>query len=179
MANYFYYDQANLQQGPIDEKQVKDLVAQGIITSKTQMATDTGRTGTASQITNLFNTSMNQMATDTGHTGTASQITSKPNGNTPGIFDIHFTRFISNTWISIIWVILIIAHFIGGLMFVSIAGARDDGALLLIIALVAVLFSLLLCRMCLELNVIFFRIESNTRESKECLREIKELLAKK
>jgi len=101
----------------------------------------------------------------------ASLNISKSNGNVPGIFDIGFTRFISNTWISIIWVILIIVHFIGGVMFMSVAWSREDGSLFLT-TLVTVPISLLLCRMILEVIVIFFRIESN-------MREIKELLAKK
>ena len=94
------------------------------------------------------------------------------------MFDIGFTRFISNAWISIIWVILIIAHFFGAIGAMIYSG-NVDSPVLFLIALFAVPISLLFSRMALELAAIFFRIETNTRESKECLREIKELLARK
>jgi len=94
------------------------------------------------------------------------------------IFDIGFTRFISNTWISIIWVIVIVVHCLGAIG-ATVYSFNVESPVPFLIALFAVPISLLFCRMVLELGVVFFRIESNTRESKEHLREIKELLAQK
>jgi len=41
------------------------------------------------------------------------------------------------------------------------------------------LLTLLLFRMSLEMTIVLFRIESNTRETKDLLREIKEQLGQK
>jgi len=99
----------------------------------------------------------------------------------PGFFDIGFTRFISNTWISIIWCIVIVVHFLGALGTVFYAFNMDGttGVISLLVVPLLTAISLLFFRMCLELEVIFFRIESNTRETKEYLREIKEQLERK
>ena len=96
----------------------------------------------------------------------------------PGFFDIRFTRFISNTWISSIWVIVIVVHFlvaIGAAVYSSKVESLD----MFLIVLFVISISLPFSRMALEFAVIFLRIETNTRESKEYLREIKELLAQK
>jgi len=169
MAKYFYYDADGKKQGPIDGDRIKELIAQETITPTTQMATDAGRTGTASQIIGLRH---NTTASNPRNQDLLSDMKS------PGIFDIGFTRFISNTWISIIWVILIIVHFlvaIGATLYSLNVGHPVP----FLIASFAVPISLLFSRMALELEVIFFRIETNTRESKKYLREIKELLAQK
>ena len=54
MPNFFYFDQANQKQGPVNEQQIKALVVQGIITPQTQLETDTGKKGLAGQIKGLF-----------------------------------------------------------------------------------------------------------------------------
>ena len=91
------------------------------------------------------------------------------------MFDIRFTRFITDIWISIIWVAIIINHFIGAIIAMYYI---DDMLCILAVPLITFM-SLIFCRMVLELVAIFFRIETNTRESKEHLREIKELLSQK
>ena len=159
MTKYFYYDWAGTKQGPVSEEQFKELLAKRVISRYTMLETEDGSVQfEALRLPNLFPERQAQPPC--------------------GIFDIGFTRFISNTWISIIWGILITAHIIGAVVCLFAALNNGDPRLFLV-ALVVVPVSLLLCRMSLELNVIFFRIESNTRESKECLREIKELLAQK
>jgi len=163
MANYFYFDANGDTQGPVSEEQLQELVAQGTITAQTPMSTDTGRRGTASQLAGLVFPQ---------HYPSASE---------SGILDIGFTRFISNTWISIIWVILIIAHFLVavGAIFMAFNTDQTLGTISLLAVPLTALILLLSSRMALELAVIFFRIETNTRETKEYLCEIKELLGKK
>jgi uncharacterized membrane protein YhaH (DUF805 family) len=54
MSNFFYFDQANQKQGPVNEQQLKELAAQGVIGPNTPLETDTGHKGTAGQIPGLF-----------------------------------------------------------------------------------------------------------------------------
>jgi len=75
------------------------------------------------------------------------------------IFDIGFTRFITNVWISIIWIIVIIGH-CSVVPFVYFSLSDN-----LLVALLLTLLSLLGSRMLLELIIVIFRIETNTRES--------------
>jgi hypothetical protein len=58
MANYFYFDQTNQKHGPIDEQQLRELAAAGIVRPNTPMETVDGHKGTAKQIPGLqFTTS--------------------------------------------------------------------------------------------------------------------------
>ena len=104
-----------------------------------------------------------------------------PLEKSPGFFDIHFTRFISNTWVTIIWVAFIIAHFLGALIAVFSAFNIDEvtGVISLVLVPLITAISLLFTRMALEFDKVVFRIETNTRETKDLLREIKEELGKK
>jgi len=103
-----------------------------------------------------------------------------PGEKSPGIFDIRFTRFITNVWISVIWVIIIVAHFFtylcvifGMLISVGMAaqqGGEDTFAGAMMVSLVmflpvtvGLILSLLFWRMALELIIVIFRIETNTR----------------
>ena len=54
MTNYYYIDANGLKRGPATEQQLQGLVAHGIITPHTQVETDTGQRGAASQFPNLF-----------------------------------------------------------------------------------------------------------------------------
>jgi len=54
MPNFFYFDQFNQKQGPVDDQQLKELAAQGVIGPQTPLETDTGHKGTAGQIPGLF-----------------------------------------------------------------------------------------------------------------------------
>ena len=106
------------------------------------------------------------------------------NAKSPGIFDIRFTRFITNVWISIIWVVVIVAHFLGyGIAILvtitmvmnvaSMVGVNSvfAGAIMLpsVVLLETVLFvlALIFSRMALEVIIVLFRIETNTRVLKE------------
>jgi len=54
MPNWFYTDANGMRQGLFDDQQLRELVAQGIITPDTPMETDTGHKGVAGQIPGLF-----------------------------------------------------------------------------------------------------------------------------
>jgi len=54
MPDYFYFDQANQKCGPIDEQQLRELAATGIIKSATPMETAEGHKGIAKQIPGLL-----------------------------------------------------------------------------------------------------------------------------
>ena len=56
MPNFFYFDQANQKQGPVNDQQLKELAARGIIGPNTPLETDTGYQGVAGQIRGLFTT---------------------------------------------------------------------------------------------------------------------------
>ena len=165
MANYFYRDANGQRRGPYDEQQLQELEQRGIITATTPLETDRKYLGLADQVPGLKFSFPSQQ--------TLQQAS-------PDFFDIGFTRFISNTWISIIWCIVIFVHFVGALGAMYYAFNTDGtlGAISLLVVPLITAISLLFCRMGLELEVIFFRIESNTRETKEYLREIKEQLEK-
>ena len=161
MTKYFYIDADGEKQGPVSKQQIIELAEQGIILPTTPIGTKDR------------------------YISEVSQLREKP-----GFFDIGFTRFISNIWISIIWAIVIVVHFFGFILLLigtgMIMASGDSKAPVAALSLSIVILgtaglslSLLFCRMALELDVILFRIETNTRESKEYLREIKELLAQK
>ena len=162
---FYYFDANGETQGPISKEQAEKLIAQGIIEPDWPLETADGQIVEAGQIGSF------ESADPHSHL-----CVPKPRAESPGIFDIHFTRFISNTWNSIFWVITIIAHFLAALG-ATYYSFKEGSPAVFLIALFAVPFSLLLHRLMFELGIVVFRIESNTRESKECLREIKELLA--
>jgi len=107
-----------------------------------------------------------------------------------GFFDIRFTRFITTTWITIIWVFLIIAHtlvllFAEGALLYALAhsGSSEDHGyhgyhsyqgpsplwllFLMLLWPVIVAGSLVAFRMMLEIIIILFRTEGNTRVTKD------------
>ncbi|MBQ1455261.1 MAG: DUF4339 domain-containing protein [Thermoguttaceae bacterium] len=53
-AMWYFYDQLNRRQGPINDAQLKALADHGVINPGTLIETDTGKRGTASQISRLF-----------------------------------------------------------------------------------------------------------------------------
>jgi hypothetical protein len=154
MANYYYRDADNKEQGPYDKQQLQELAKQGIIKPSTMLATKQRYLGNAE----LFPGLVFQDGT-VSKSGTELEQTSVE--HSPGIFDIGFTRFVSNTIISIIWVICILAAVIaciGGVL-VMMNGNAIMGIAMILLAPIALLF----IRMTLELEVVIFRIESNTR----------------
>jgi hypothetical protein len=54
MPNWFYIDATGQKQGPVNDAQLKELVAQEIIRPDTPLKTETGQMGKASQIRGLF-----------------------------------------------------------------------------------------------------------------------------
>ena len=54
MPNFFYLDQNNQKQGPLNAQQIKTLAAQGVINPNTPLETDGGHKGLAGQIPGLF-----------------------------------------------------------------------------------------------------------------------------
>ena len=100
-----------------------------------------------------------------------SPFTASPEQSSGGLLDIGFTRFITNTWISIIWVIVIVVHFLTPcVVFVAAANMAGGGAAVMTAFMLSIpltLLSLLFCRMGLEVLIVLFRIESNTRATKE------------
>ena len=104
-----------------------------------------------------------------------------PDNDFTRLIDVNFTRFITVSWISLIWVLLIIVHILalfGGLYFiVQWSGAAKAAGMyggpppppfwLYLVYPLSVAFSLLLTRMSLELMIVLFRNEANTRVTKE------------
>ena len=62
VPNFFYTDVNGQKQGAISPSQLKELVAQGIITPDTLLETDTGHKGKAGQIKGLFDVTLTQPA---------------------------------------------------------------------------------------------------------------------
>ena len=112
------------------------------------------------------------------------------------MFDIHFTKFITISWITIIWVLLIVGHFFvlgGGMVALSYSAVQANReyaeakesrggyspwgrseptyqgppAWLFLVFPLGVAASLLVCRIMLECTIVFFRNEANTRVTKE------------
>jgi len=83
-----------------------------------------------------------------------------------GLFDVTFTRFVTNALIPFLWVFCIIAHFLGAIIAISAAFAQspEAGILALFLVPLATLFSLLFSRVGFEVVIVLFRIETNTRK---------------
>ena len=126
----------------------------------------------AKQLSNLFTAPSRQ----------AVQYQNEPSTKeTSGFFDIRFTRFITNTLISIVWAITVTITILVSLFCIGIAlysvsqgeATQEILAAAFVVPIAGVLF-LLVVRMWLEFIIIVFRIETNTRN----LKEIKEILEK-
>ena len=93
--------------------------------------------------------------------------------NLTGFFDFGFTRFVTNTWISIIWRIAVALIFIawgcwviGGLAtMANVDPLMGIGIILLVTVVVPI--ELLLIRMVLEFVIVVFRIETHLRTLKD------------
>ena len=145
--HYFYYDTNDQKQGPFSREQLRELAANGIISPETLVETEDGYKAPAEKYRDLKFRATTQQA---------SQEIS------PGLFDIGFTRFITNTWISFHWVLTIILAIFGcGGAFVYAAN-NDEPVLFLLAPIVAALF-LMFMRMAFELDIVIFRIEKHLR----------------
>jgi len=83
-------------------------------------------------------------------------------------FDFGFTRFITNTWISIIWTICVFVilgtygiALIAGL--VTMTQNFGGGFMIMVMATIAAPLYLLLVRIGLEVIIVVFRIETHLR----------------
>jgi len=152
--NYYYTDAEGNRRGPYNEQQLRDLVTQNIIQQEAPVHTDTGNTALVKEILfpSLYPSKRIQ-------TTPQESITTQ---TLPGFFDIGFTRFITNTWTSILWVLTIIFALLGcgGAM---VFGAFNDAPVLFIIAPIAAALFLLFMRMAFELTIVIFRIETHLR----------------
>jgi hypothetical protein len=99
--------------------------------------------------------------------------TSVPYNDDGGFLDIGFTRFITPLWISVIWIICIVLNVISFLIcpvLISIKAAEvypgTGGFAFLLgipVSIILHLFLLLYIRIVLELIIVQFKIEKNTR----------------
>ncbi|MDR0870333.1 MAG: DUF4282 domain-containing protein [Planctomycetaceae bacterium] len=117
-----------------------------------------------------------------------SFVTPPPLTSETGLLDIGFTRFITPVWISVIWIICIVSNvisFLASLGWIGIIaygmsqGSRNAWTgemsggnpavgvfvflLGIVVSIILHLLSLLLDRIFLEVTIVLFRIEENTR----------------
>jgi len=154
MAEYFYFNAKSKRQGPVDEQQLKELAAQGVIRPETPISTGGSTAVFAKQIPGLiFNTVPNSESLGIDE-------------KSPGFFDIGFTRFITNTWTSILWVLTIILAFVGcgGAL---VYAATNEAPILFLLAPIATVLFLLFMRISFELTIVLFRIETHLRTIRE------------
>ena len=88
----------------------------------------------------------------------------------PGFFDFGFTRFITNTWISFIWMVCVgvillgyVIALIAGLSAMFVHGSFTGVVIIILAATVAAALCLLFTRISLELTIVVFRIETHLR----------------
>jgi len=163
MANYFYCDANGKKQGPFNEQHLQEQAAEGTIRPSTMQETENGSELVA-----------------------ARQIISQRHfakQDVLGFFDFGFTRFITNTWISFIWMLTVGITFLAwGLLILAwglsiwfiisqggkfaVGGFLMRFLMILVSPLVAAIY-LLFTRMGLEFMVVIFRIETHLRELKD------------
>jgi len=162
MSKYFYIGADGQKQGPVSVQDLHLLANRRPIMSTTLLESETGHAGVAGQIPGLkFYPIPEQKPQET-----PIQQTSPVN------FDFGFTRFFTNTWISFIWILTIIAHILGFsvcMVYVHSMSEESSGVSLvsLMIAVPLFLLSLLFSRMTLESIVVLFRIETHLRSIRE------------
>ena len=182
---WYYYDKSGNKIGPFKGRELRLLALQGTITPDTVLEGSDGRTIIAGKAGGLpFPEAPPLSQPDTSNPfDTDSPATNNPfdlsgeEASSPGFFDIRFTRFITNVWISIIWCTVIAFHFLGySVMVLAILymmatadteSARIAGFLFLLLGTVGWLLSLLFSRMGLEFIIVVFRIETHLRTMKE------------
>ena len=83
------------------------------------------------------------------------------------MFDFGFTRFITNSWISFLWVLCVISFFIGSIGCVIGAFFNPPESLILLLAPIALALYLIVFRMMFEFTIVVFRIETHLRVIRE------------
>jgi len=172
-SDFYYYDQDNQKQGPFSKRQIKELAAHKTITPETVLEDDDGNQEVAGQVPGLFSLFGSAPAQTTqrstvqfhGHEARSRQ-------ESAGFFDFGFTRFITNTWISFIWIVIVvlaiflcIAAVLAGLYRVS--QGDHAGFVLAVLAPIVTPLFLLFARMGLEGIIVLFRIETHLRSIRE------------
>ena len=186
MTDFFYFDQTNQKQGPVDRLQLQELAAQGAIGPDTLVETDTGQKGVAGRIPGLFATTQSSpfaVPPMPPYRGSPQPGYRNPRQYSPGILgflDFGFTRFITNIWISFIWGVIIIGTLLlwgfsvlSGLITIFRADGEFAfvwvilGLMSIFLSTVLSAFQLLFARMLLEFIIVVFRIEAHLRVIRE------------
>ncbi|GHT25758.1 hypothetical protein FACS18942_01610 [Planctomycetales bacterium] len=150
----------------------------------TLIENEAGKQTKAENITGLFPRPVPLPESNTNAPSTENPFITPPSSG-GGFSDIGFTRFITPSWISVIWVICIVLNvisflasfcFIGGM--VKVTPNDDTGVIIFLLGTVVNvilhLLSLLFDRVFLELIIVVFRIEENTRGIRKNTRRIEE-----
>ena len=170
---YFYTDENGNRHGPIDEQRLQTLAERGVFTPLTPLETDTGLKVAAGQIRGLVFPALKPSDVP-AYEPPPFLPDSQTRNRAPGFLDIGFTLFITNTWISFIWVCLIIVDFLVYCLALHIVWSAPDQGLpeggkeiLLILVTVCSAFVLLSQRIGLEFIIVVFRIETHLREIRD------------
>ena len=156
MANYFYTSAKGEKLGPYNEGHLLEMIKRKLVEPDTPLETDTGTRVTVGQVLGS-------------------------NFKSAGLFDIGFTRFITNTWISTIWGFCIVFTTVvwgyetytifqtgkgTGWFFTTMLPNQQQGFLVLFMTFEAII-GLLITRVMLELIIAIFRIEMHLRAIRE------------
>jgi len=158
MANYFYTDADGNKRGPYNEQHLQELVTRGLIGPNTPLENDTGHKGRMWEFPDLNGANAQRTSLNTPDTSYEQM--------SPSLFDFGFTRFVTNTWISIIWALTIVLTFLGCVGAMVFGASNNVPALFIIAPITAALF-LLFMRMAFEVTIVLFRIETHLRTIRE------------
>ena len=173
MPNYFYIDTNGQKQGLVNDEQLKELAAQGVINANTLLETESGRKGTAGQIPGLkFDTTPPPSA----QTAQASQNRTRTQQNAVSfmmsikswLLDFAFRDLrlpIINLWACrILYVICCVAAILGGFAVLDTVYATTSGfgdwlaanLVILPLTVIGVVFSIIAARLFCEWYILVF-----------------------
>jgi len=165
MTNFFYYDQSFQKRGQYTEQELKELLAQGTISRETLIG-EMGGEHTDAKLKR-----MGELFPDLFFKSASPQAAPE---TSPGFFDFGFTRFITNTWISFIWIVIVTltilvfcVAILAGLFTLSQGGVSPAGVGIILLATIIAPLFLLFARMGLEGVIVLFRIETHLRSIRE------------
>ena len=193
MANYFYYDADGKQQGPVDIHGLRELVTQGVIVPSTSIKEEGEHSiFAARRIPGLFPAGL--FASPSGAIFQPVSLNERRSGifdRLSGIFDIGFTRFMTNVLIPVFWCIVLVTSFIDygyGILtaFEIVQPSQTLEALLftptrfllsvivfqypigaVFVCTILLFLNLVFYRVFFELIIVLFRIESHLRAMRE------------
>jgi len=194
--NYSFTDANGKKQGPLDVQQLQTLVDQGIITPMTPLETDDGDQEDAGRIPALkFDSAAlksysafvksREVTMKSRESATKSREAAKKpripvqqtstEGSPLDFLDFGFTRFITNTWISFIWIVIVILVILAYVSIVSFGlfamSQGNEGGIaglgVIMLATIMAPLYLLFARIGLELIIVIFRIETHLRSIRE------------